>query len=239
MNVKYYRTIFGVFSLPFFFILSTIIIFFIVSLVGSRLAFYQQSLITFFIEIVFIFIGKRVAFPDMSWQEALVLYKPRTRDLFTGFTVGLFAYFLMNILVVFLVTVFNLSLGSSDTSTSIINTVGWERILVMFFLTPIVAPIFEELMFRGVILNALLKGATVKWGAVKHVIFSVSVSSLTFSALHFQGLDNAMDVFVLVWIFIVSLINSALLIKYKSVFVPMLSHIGYNGITLLLPLLLS
>lgn len=238
-NWELRRTVSGVFSVPMFLIISTIVLLPFLFIMGTNMSLLFATVATVVSEIIFLWIVKKWAWGDMTWKDMLVLYKPKTKHIFIGLGVGVLAFIVMQFIAIGLINAFDIELGSSDTSESIINASGLDRLFVTYLFAPFLIPIVEELVFRGAILNGLLNGSTRNWDRWKHYTFSVIVSSVAFSIVHFQGLDNAMDVFVLVWIFFIALINSWLLIRYKSVVVPIAMHIAYNSTTTFLPVLLS
>lgn len=93
-----------------------------------------------------------------------------------------------------------------------------DRILAMFSIV-VLAPISEELVFRGLIYRTL-KGLGAFRGAL-NAIFAASVSALLFSAIH----ANA---FVLLPLFIMGMILTASYEKSGNIMVPMLVHSLFN-----------
>ncbi|RLQ93587.1 CPBP family intramembrane glutamic endopeptidase [Falsibacillus albus] len=103
-----------------------------------------------------------------------------------------------------------LSSFASDT-----NTV--EPLTNFFFLAfqaIVLAPIIEELFFRGI----LLQSWGVRWGVKRAII----LSSFTLSVLHFSS--QFLDLFV------GSIVLSVLFLKYKSLIIPILFHTINNQI---------
>ena len=100
--------------------------------------------------------------------------------------------------------------------TSNMNTavLPLKKFVLLAFLSVVIAPLIEELFFRGIVLQAW----AVRWGLKRGIIFS----SLVFAALHFspQFLD----------IFLGGIILSVLFIKYQSLLVPIVFHVINNSI---------
>lgn len=124
------------------------------------------------------------------------------------------------------------TIGSSDTSQGVLSGEGVWYWIGITLVTPFIAPVVEELIFRGVILNGMLMAR------VKPFVAAI-VSSVIFSLVHFQGAQTFNDFFLLIWIFGLALVMSTVFIKTKSLYNTMAIHIGYNGITAFLPLILT
>ncbi|MCP8897685.1 CPBP family intramembrane glutamic endopeptidase [Gilvimarinus xylanilyticus] len=92
--------------------------------------------------------------------------------------------------------------------------VGWVALCAMFVAVVILAPLFEEWVFRGVILHRWCG----KYGVVKAAVFS----SLLFAVLHIH-LD-------IVGAFFFALIMSFLYLKTHTLWVPVVCHSINNGI---------
>jgi len=71
------------------------------------------------------------------------------------------------------------------------------------------------------------------------VFWSLLVSSIVFSLAHFQGLSDSTDIFLLIWIAFMACVNGILFLKTKSIYTSFFLHMTYNGLTLLVPLLLG
>ena len=99
---------------------------------------------------------------------------------------------------------------------------------LMFFLYPVVlAPIFEEIMYRGLVMTVLEKGK--KWG------LDVLGSAILFGILHISGHGWVLtDFFVYMG---GGLIFAVLFRVTKSIYWPIGLHIVYNGIGQILSLL--
>jgi membrane protease YdiL (CAAX protease family) len=88
----------------------------------------------------------------------------------------------------------------------------------------IIAPIIEELIFRGMLYPLLKKGIGVFWGCV--------ISSLTFSFVHYNILS-----FPVLFVFSCSL--TYVYEKNNNIVVPMISHSIFNCIMIILMILAS
>jgi membrane protease YdiL (CAAX protease family) len=67
------------------------------------------------------------------------------------------------------------------------GSAGWMGRAQIFLLACVVAPIIEEVVFRGVLYRHL-RESTRKWRAGASVAFSVGLTSLVFAVIHPQGL---------------------------------------------------
>lgn len=95
---------------------------------------------------------------------------------------------------------------------------------LLLALAILVAPVVEEMLFRGVLLPALMKKMSA--GA------AVAVSSLVFSVLHFH-LPSTVPLFVL------STVLSLLYIHARSLWAPIMLHALFNGASVAMVLLIA
>ena len=102
----------------------------------------------------------------------------------------------------------------------------WLLILTMV----VVAPIYEELMFRGILWSAVREQFLGKKG----IWLATLVTSLLFSIIHLQYEFYEMSV-----IFILALLLSYARVKSGSLYLPILLHIINNGIAMWMYLLIS
>ena len=104
---------------------------------------------------------------------------------------------------------------------------GATAFLMYFFYPVIVGPIFEDMIYRGLVMTALEKGK--KWG------LDVLGSATLFGILHISGHGWVLtDFFVYMG---GGLIFAILFRVTKSIYWPIGLHIVYNGIGQILPLL--
>lgn len=88
-------------------------------------------------------------------------------------------------------------------------------LIVLMISTTVTSPIAEEFIFRGLLLNRLIK-KTNKWGGIL-------ISSLLFAAVHMQAEK-------LIATFLFGIIASLIYLKTKNLFVPILIHILHNSL---------
>ena len=104
---------------------------------------------------------------------------------------------------------------------------GATAFLMYFFYPVIAGPIFEEMIYRGLVMTALEKGK--KWG------LDVFGSAALFGILHISSHGWVLtDFFVYM---VGGLIFAVLFRMTKSIYWPIGLHIVYNGIGQILPLL--
>ena len=107
------------------------------------------------------------------------------------------------------------------------NFKGATAFLMYFFYPVIAGPIFEEMIYRGLVMTALEKGK--KWG------LDVLGSAVLFGILHISNHGWVLTDF---FIYMVGgLILAVLFRATKSIYWPIGLHIVYNGIGQILPLL--
>lgn len=93
--------------------------------------------------------------------------------------------------------------------------VGSLYIIINMILSTVTGPIAEEFIFRGLLLNRLIK-KTNMWGGI-------IISSVLFSVFH-------MDFDILIGTFLFGIIASLLYLKTKNLLVPILLHMLHNSI---------
>lgn len=88
-------------------------------------------------------------------------------------------------------------------------------LIILMITSTVTSPIAEEFIFRGLLLNRLIK-KTNKWGGIL-------ISSLLFAAVHLQAEK-------LIATFLFGIIASLIYLKTKNLFVPILIHILHNSL---------
>jgi membrane protease YdiL (CAAX protease family) len=96
----------------------------------------------------------------------------------------------------------------------------------------VLAPIAEELFFRGLLYGAIRKRGDFLRSDRKTIWFSIIVSSAIFSAIHFQLL-------LFPALFVVGIIFAWIYEKYQRLAPAIWAHIGFNATTLLSLLVLD
>lgn len=113
----------------------------------------------------------------------------------------------------------------TNNAREILNIFGTGPVslIVASVLLCVVAPLSEEIIFRGVVLSAIRD----RWGTAAGVI----VSSLLFAALH-------IDPMTIIVVFFAGLGFALITIWYRSVWPSVVAHSMYNGVAFLLLVLL-
>jgi len=171
----------------------------------------------------FVFVGMILFFKNQEFisKKTLLIKKNPLKNYFKAIFEGLGCLMLFGILLT-IVSDFITPYGFLKQQ-NIFDLFPSDQISlsIMIFITCIIAPITEELIFRGAILGSLLPKVS-KYRAI-------FISSILFSILHFQP-EVAGS------IFIISLIISTLYLKYESIYIPIVFHIVNNSLTTIITL---
>lgn len=164
-----------------------------------------------------------------DWRTKLRLRNFNWRWLILGFGIGVSMYFILQFLAIGSAAL-GFEVGSSDTSVSLGDLGGVERVILLFIAAPFIVPMVEEIFFRGYTMGFIQDAfKNPKLGAWIGVIFS----SVVFGLAHAQGFSSYGDVFLIVWTGIIALVNALLMLKFKSLYPSFALHMGYNGVTVL------
>ncbi len=108
----------------------------------------------------------------------------------------------------------------------LLNDTSLQSILTFFLLACVIAPIVEELTFRGMLLPALFRGLNSRWKAIV-------LTNLLFAAIHPTGIPA--------WLALAGLgvMSSLLTIQTRSLIPSIFMHATHNGSLLLLSLFLT
>lgn len=225
------RLIAGTMALPMLLLLSTIIVLPLIIFSPPLATRISVALpLTIIAEILTIWWALSYAWPKEEWKSALSLVKPTKKQIILGLSVGLGLMLLLQLVgTAFSAMGFNIQ--SSETSTSLASLSGGERILVFYILSPLIVPVIEELFFRGYIMNAL-RGSTLP--SKGRTAAAVIISSVFFAMVHIQGFSTFTDIFLPVWIFVVALSSALLVVRFKTIWIAVASHVAYNSSTVIL-----
>ena len=185
----------------------------------SDFAFYLSRLMLHFLVVLLIFI---VMVWSGKWQQ-INSRKFKVSYLFYSF-LALLAFFVWNFIKFFL---FPPTQNAISYQLDLPTFTGPTAFLMYFFYPVIAGPIFEEMIYRGLVMTALEKGK--KWG------LDVLGSAALFSILHISNYGWVLTDF---FVYMGGGIIFAVLFRVtKSIYWPIGLHIVYNGIGHLLPLL--
>ena len=185
----------------------------------SDFAFYLSRLMLHFLVVLLIFI---VMVWSGKWQQ-INSRKFKVSYLFYSF-LALLAFFVWNFIKFFL---FPPTQNAISYQLDLPTFTGATAFLMYFFYPVIAGPIFEEIIYRGLVMTALEKGK--KWG------LDVLGSATLFGILHISSHGWVLtDFFVYMG---GGIIMAVLFIATKSIYWPIGLHIVNNAIPQILPLL--
>ena len=185
----------------------------------SDFAFYLSRLMLHFLVVLLIFI---VMAWSGKWQQ-INSRKFKVPYLFYSF-LALLVLFIWNFIKFFL---FPPTQNAISYQLDLPTFTGATAFLMYFFYPVIAGPIFEEMIYRGLVMTALEKGK--KWG------LDVLGSAALFGILHISSHGWVLtDFFVYMG---GGLIMAVFFRVTKSIYWPIGLHIVYNGIGQILPLL--
>ena len=185
----------------------------------SDFAFYLSRLMLHFLVVLLIFI---VMVWSGKWQQ-INSRKFKVSYLFYSF-LALLAFFVWNFVTFFL---FPPTQNGLAYQLAVPTFTGATAFLMYFFYPVIAGPIFEEIIYRGLVMTALEKGK--KWG------LDVLGSATLFGILHISSHGWVLtDFFVYMGS---GLIMAVFFRVTKSIYWPIGLHIVNNAIAQILPLL--
>jgi len=121
--------------------------------------------------------------------------------------------------------------GANSTSETITTLSQSHSIFYLGFFIVVLAPICEEIFFRGAFLGSLAQDTRNNWIRVPAAI----IVSVAFGFAHFQGFTGTLaDVLAVVTPGLVGVTGVILTLKFKSLYPAMLNHMFYNGFVLLI-----
>ena len=185
----------------------------------SDFAFYLSDMMLNFLVV---FLALIVMIQSGKWQQ-INSRKFKGSYLFYSF-LALLAFLVWNFVTFF---IFPPTRNEISYQLSTPNFTGATAFLMYFFYPVIAGPIFEEMIYRGLVMTALEKGK--KWG------LDVLGSAALFGILHISSHGWVLtDFFVYMGS---GLIMAVFFRVTKSIYWPIGLHIVYNGIGQILPLL--
>ena len=185
----------------------------------SKFGYYFSDMMLNFLVVLFAFIAMVQA---GKWQQ-INSRKFKGSYLFYSF-LALLAFVIWNFVTF---VIFPPTQNEISYQLATPNFTGATAFLMYFFYPVIAGPIFEEMIYRGLVMTALEKGK--KWG------LDVLGSAILFGILHISNHGWVLtDFFVYMG---GGLIFAILFRVTKSIYWPIGLHIVYNGIGQILPLL--
>lgn len=161
-----------------------------------------------------------------EWKNLLLIKNFSFKHFLMGIGIGVLFFILLQVFSNILNS-FGFYSDSSDTSARLDNLSGLYRVMALALFVPIIVPFIEEVFFRGYTLNFIRLGNGSKR---KRTILAISISSVYFSLMHFQGFATVTDIFVLFWTALIAVVNALLTVRYNSIFPAFGTHLAYNGV---------
>lgn len=221
----------GFLSYPAMFLVSIFVLSFIIvfntELVSSPIVMFGVMALAEILAVLVAYLLSK----SKSFIELFKIRKIKWIKAFYTILIGIALYAGLQVIAI-IVSLTGATVESSDTSAILESTVSWERMLLLFVLVPLLIPIIEEFFFRGVIFNFINRGLNGKKASVIAYIFSASV----FGLAHFQGASSLMDLVVVVWSGLVGLLAAFLYVKNDSIIAPILLHVSYNSMNVVMML---
>lgn len=156
-------------------------------------------------------------------------------DAFIGVILGLLLLATMFILTTLLST-WGLQTESSETSMRVAES---GNLILLLLMVPIIAPLVEEMFFRGYLLGYLAyPGVRSERVSTMRKVLAVVISSVLFGLVHFQGFSGFGDLFVVLW---TGTLGAVLALSYfwsGKITTAIFGHVSYNGATVALMLLM-
>ncbi len=158
---------------------------------------------------------------NLNWRHQLA-WRIRRSDIALGLGVGVALQVVVNLMYWGILTLFD-GADADDVAEPARelaeNVVSPLEILALVLLAVVMAPLVEELLFRGLIQGAISD----KFG---HLL-GVGASSVLFGLSHFQGIQ-------LPALILVGIANGLLVWKTKRIGPAFWSHLSFNGVTTLI-----
>lgn len=149
-----------------------------------------------------------------SWKKAILMKSLGAREIIASF---LLAYGL-NILAIEITAQPFFERFAADYNTTITSIVTGD-VYIIFLIVGILAPIFEELMYRGVILNELT--------SARPFLLANLIQAAVFGIMHMNVIQGA-------YAFVIGFILGYAYKITKSIYMPMLTHFLFNASNLLI-----
>lgn len=185
----------------------------------SNFGYYLSDMMLHFLVVLFAFI---IMIWSGKWQK-INSRKFKRSYLFYSF-LALLAFVVWNFVTFFLFPPTRNEISYQHAAPTF---TGATAFLMYFFYPVIAGPIFEDMIYRGLVMTALEKGK--KWG------LDVLGSAILFGILHISSHGWVLTDFV--FYMGGGLIFAVLFRMTKSIYWPIGLHIVYNGIGQILPLL--
>ncbi|MBR4894045.1 MAG: CPBP family intramembrane metalloprotease, partial [Kiritimatiellae bacterium] len=214
----------------FFSVIALLLIFFfsplLTHVLPTTMNAFHAILITFAFEIILIVVFSlilRHAFPQ-GLRESLGLKKPRGTHVLIGIGSAFGALFVAFVGAI-IIYALGANLEDSPQAESYANLPDWQMLIVILVCVPLIAPLLEELLFRGILVGAAVRAFPGKVGFFVAII----VTGLVFGSLHFPGTFDLLGAYVIILISSIGIALAWLRLTFNSALVTMVTHAVYNG----------
>lgn len=183
-------------------------------------------LATFAFEIVLIVVFSlllRHAFPQKS-KDALGLKKPCGIYVLIGIG-SAFGALIVGVTSAIIVMLLSGDITENPQAERYAEIPQWQLLIILLVCVPILAPLFEELLFRGILVGSAVRAFPGKAG----FFIAIIATGLVFGSLHFPGTFDIIGIYVVIFISCVGMFFAWLRLKTNSTLVTMTTHAFYNG----------
>lgn len=123
------------------------------------------------------------------------------------------------------------AMGQNSTTETINSLTQSSSIVFLGFMIALLAPIGEELFFRGAMLGSMIQDSTKKWVRV----LSVVLISIVFGLFHMQTpTGTAADFTAVIVPGLVGLTSGLTVLMYNSLYPAIFTHVFYNAAVLMI-----
>lgn len=166
-------------------------------------------------------VGRAWYDPDLSWTQALTLNPVRLVMPALGLIAGFALQFPLTELENLIETFVPISLEQKIFMHEFVSPQGWKKIIPTVLALVVIAPVWEELLFRGLI----LRGLRLRYG----VVVALIISSVLFGLSHYR-LPTALLPATLAGV-----VMGLVALSTRSTWTSVALHAGVNSVPLLLP----
>lgn len=165
-----------------------------------------------------IFLGRKDKFSDYC--------KFRKIRILDGLIIIMFGSFMNFLFITILSLIGSIGVFSNqlDDYAELMEPLLDSPFYLMFIAIAISAPIFEEIIMRGIILNDFKK--------VTPVWLAIIIQALAFGLMHFNIVQSS-------YAAVLGIVLGLIYVKYKSIWMPILFHFGFNFTSLISDLVLT
>lgn len=167
---------------------------------------------------------------NMPFRDVMSLNKVLTfKNVYYGVVTGLCLWLTYHASLFVITEYGHVSVSNAENISLVLDSpLKWAIIPIVCF----IAPVAEELIFRGLLLGLLNRLSMFIIGFPYSTVFSSIVISICFSLLHIQVTGGVMDVVILAVTFVLSMLACALTFVTKSLYPAVFLHVTYNTLSI-------